>query len=305
MAPTVRAFRSQRQQNQARSAFLFLSPFLILFVLFRLGPVLASFALSFTHFDGLTRMSWAGLANYHSILLGTEAATRLFWQSVGNTLYYTVGELVLEAAIGLGLALLVNAQRLRLKALWRSAYYLPVITSAVAASMIWLWIYNSQAGLLNQLLRALGLPRFAWLGDPKLAMGSIIVMATWGGAGWSMVIYLAGLQGIPASLYEAAKIDGASGWQQLWRITLPLLQPVTLFVVIMGCISNLQMFSQAFVMTGGGPLNATMTVTFQIWNNAFKFMRLGYASAMSFLLFLVIFAASLLNNRLLGGRVEY
>lgn len=292
-------------RGQGCTALVFLAPFLLLFVVFRAGPVLASLALSFTHYDGLSRPTWAGLQNYQNILFGTEAATRLFWISVGNTVYYTVSELLLEMVIGLTLALLVNARLLRAKALWRSVYYLPVITSAVAASMIWLWIYNSQAGLLNLLLQGLGLPRFSWLGDPRLAMPSIVVMATWGGAGWSMVIYLAGLQGIPLSIYEAARIDGATAWQQFWHITLPLLRPVTLFVVIMGCIANLQMFSQAFIMTNGGPLNATITVTFEIWNNAFKFSRLGYASAMSFLLFLVIFGASLLNNRLFGGGVEY
>ena len=286
-------------------ALLFLAPFMTLFLTFRAGPVLASLVLSFTSYDGLSRPVWAGIANYSNVLVGTEAATRLFWKSIGNTLYYTACEVVLEMSIGLALALLVNARGLRAKALWRSVYYLPVITSAVAASMIWLWIYNSQTGLLNLVLQGLGLPKQSWLGDPRLAMPSIIVMAVWGGVGWSMVIYLAGLQDIPVSLYEAARIDGASGWQRFQYITVPLLQPVTLFVVVMSCISNLQVFSQVFVMTNGGPLNATITVTFQMWVNAFRFFRLGYASAMSFILFLVIFAISVLNSRLFGGRVEY
>ena len=293
------------RRSSGLTAFLFLAPFLTLFVVFRAGPVLASFVLSFAAYDGLSQPIWVGFENYRSILFGAEAATRLFWKSVGNTLYYTAGELALEMMIGLALALLVNAQRLRAKAFWRSIYYLPVITSAVAAAMIWLWIYNSQSGLLNLLLQALGLPPQSWLGNPRLAMPSIIVMAVWGGAGWSMVIYLAGLQGIPLTLYEAARIDGASAWRQFLHITLPLLRPVTFFVVIMSCISNLQVFSQMFVMTGGGPLNATISVTLQIWTNAFRFFRLGYASAMSFLLFVVIFAISVLNSRFLGGSVEY
>ncbi len=285
-------------------ALLFLAPFLLLFVVFRIGPVLASLVLSFTNYDGLSRPVWVGAANYGNILFGSEAASRLFWVSVGNTLYYTVGELALEASIGLALALLVNARVLRIKALWRSFFYLPVITSAVAAAMIWLWIYNSQTGLLNLLLKGLGLPNQSFLGDPRLAMPSIIVMAVWGGVGWTMVIYLAGLQGIPAGLYDAARIDGASGWQQFWYITLPQLQPVTFFVVVMSCISNLQVFSQMFIMTNGGPLNTTISVTLEIWLNAFRFFRFGYASAMSFLLFVVIFAISLLNNRVLGGNRE-
>lgn len=282
-------------------AFLFLLPFLLLFVLFRALPVVASLALSFTEYDGLSRPVWVGLANYQDILFGTEAATRLFWQSVVNTLYFTIGEVGLEMIIGLLLALLVNSRLLHARALWRTAYYLPVVTSMVAASMIWLWLYNPQAGLLNQVLELLGLPPLKWLSDPALAMPSIIIMAVWQGIGWSMVIYLAGLQGIPDTLYEAAMIDGANARQQFRYITLPLLAPVTLFVVIISCITALQVFSQVFVMTQGGPLNATTTVTLQIWTNGFRFFRLGFASAMSFLLFLVIAGISVLNNWLFGG----
>jgi ABC-type sugar transport system permease subunit len=291
--------------NQGLMAFLFLLPFVLLFVVFRAGPVVASLVLSFMEYDGLSRPVWIGLANYENILFGTEAATRLFWQSVANTLYFTVGEVGLEMVTGLSLAVLVNSRLLRARPLWRTAYYLPVVTSLVAASMIWVWLYHPQAGLFNQVLQMVGLPRLKWLSDPNLAMPSIILMAVWQGAGWSMVIYLAGLQGIPETLYEAAKIDGATAWQQFRYLTLPLLAPVTLFVVIISCISALQVFSQVFVMTGGGPLNATTTVTHQIWINGFRFFRLGFASAMSFLLFLVILVISVVNNRLFGGSVEY
>ncbi len=286
-------------------AAVFLAPFLLLFVAFRAGPVLASLVLSLTDYDGLSRPIWVGLAHYKDILTGTEASTRLFWKSVVNTLYFTVGQVGFEMTTGLGLALLVNARILKAKSVWRTVYYLPVVTSLVAASMIWLWLYHPQSGLLNLVLQRLGLPRLTWLSDIRLAMPSIILMTVWQGAGWSMVIYLAGLQGIPESLYEAAQIDGAEKWQQFHHITLPLLAPVTLFVVIISCISALQVFSQIFVMTGGGPLNATTTVTHQIWTNAFRFFRLGFASAMSFLLFLVILMISILNNRLFGRSIEY
>jgi ABC-type sugar transport system permease subunit len=293
------------QTSRELLAFLFLLPFLLLFVVFRIGPVLASLAFSFTEYDGLSRPIWIGFDNYQNILFGTEAASRLFWQSVGNTLYFTAGEVSLEMIFGLALALLVNARFLRAKALWRTAYYLPVVTSVVAASMIWLWLYHPQAGLFNQALAMLGLPPLKWLTEPSQAMPSIILMAVWQGIGWSMVIYLAGLQGIPDTLYEAAKIDGAGAWAQFRFITLPLLAPVTLFVVIISSISALQVFSQVFVMTQGGPLNATTTVTHQIWTNGFRFFRLGFASAMSFLLFLVILVISVVNNWLFGGEVEY
>ena len=297
--------RKSERRGSNWIAFLFLMPFLLLFVVFRIGPVLASLLLSFTDYDALSSPRWVGVANYRNILMGTEAATLLFWKSVGNTLYYTAGQVGLEIIVGLALALLVNARILRAKAVWRTAYYIPVVTSAVAASMMWLWLYQPQAGLLNAILQSLGLPRLGWLSDPRLAMPSVILMAVWQGAGWSMVIYLAGLQGIPESLYEAARIDGATAKQQFLYVTLPLLAPVTLFVVIISCISALQVFAQVYVMTHGGPLNATTTVTYQIWNNAFRFYRLGYASAMSFLLFLVILVISIVNNRVFGGNVEY
>lgn len=286
-------------------AFVFLFPFMLLFIVFRAGPVLAALALSFTSYDVLSPPKWVGLSNYASILFGTEAATRLFWRSTVNTLYFTVGEVALEMIAGLALAMLVNTRRLRAKALWRACFYTPVVTSLVAASMIWLWLYNPQIGLLNVLLKGFGLPTLKWLNDPKLAMPCIIIMTVWQGAGWSMVIYLAGLQGIPETLYEAARIDGANSWQQFWKVTLPLLTPVTLFIVVISCISALQVFSQMFVMTEGGPLNATITVTYHMYLNAFRFYRLGYASAMSFLLFLIILVISVLNNTIFGGRIEY
>lgn len=286
-------------------AFLFLLPFMLLFVVFRAGPVLAALALSFTTYDVLSPPKWIGISNYANILFGTEAATRLFWRSTTNTLYFTAGQVTFEMVSGLALAMLVNSRLLRGKALWRVFFYVPVVTSLVASSMIWLWLYNPQIGLLNAMLQGLGLPGLKWLGDPKLAMPSIILMAAWQGAGWSMVIYLAGLQGIPHSLYEAARIDGANSWQQFWKLTLPLLAPVTLFIVVMSCITDLQVFSQMFVMTEGGPLNTTMTVTYHMYLSAFRFYRLGYASAMSFLLFLAILGISVLNTRIFGGRVEY
>jgi multiple sugar transport system permease protein len=278
---------------------------MLLFIVFKAGPVIASLVLSFTSYDALSPPVWVGLANYRDILLGTEAATRLFWRAVANTLYFTVGQVSLEALTGLGLAILVNSRALRGRTIWRTAYYLPVVTSTVAVSMVWLWIYNPQVGLLNSMLRSLGLPTLTWLSDPKLAMPSIIAVAVWQGAGWSMLIYLAGLQSIPESFYESARIDGASGWQQFRHVTVPLLMPVTLFIVIMSCISALQVFAQVYVMTQGGPLNATITVTYHIWNNAFRFYRLGYASAMAFLLGIVIVAISVVNAKVFGGRVEY
>jgi multiple sugar transport system permease protein len=297
--------RKRIRWRNGLTAALFLAPFLILFVVFTLGPVLAALFLSFTRFDGIQPPRWVGLENYYQVLFGKEAATKLFWKSLGNTIYFAVAQVGLEMVCGLALAVLVNSRLLKAKTMWRVVYYVPVVTSAVVSSLIWLWLYNPQGGLLNMILESLGLSPLKWLSDPHLAMPSIILMSVWQGAGWSMVIYLAGLQGIPESLYEAARIDGANGRQQFRSITLPLLMPVTLFVVIIGFIGALQMFSPVYVMTQGGPLNSTITVTYQMWQTAFRFFRLGYASAMSFLLFLVILAISLINNRVFGARVDY
>jgi multiple sugar transport system permease protein len=301
---SLRSLTSARRRPGLTAA-VFLLPFMLLFVVFRIGPVLAALILSFTNYDGVTVPKAIGTTNYGAILFGKDAASRLFWTSLGNTLYYTFGQVAFETVIGLGLAVLVNIKMLKAKTVWRVMYYVPVVTSAVASSMIWLWLYNPQSGLFNAVLKGLGLPGQTWLSNPALAMPSVIAMAVWQGAGWSMVIYLAGLQGIPASLYEAATIDGANSRQQFWYVTLPLLMPVTLFVILMGCISNLQMFSQVYVMTQGGPLNTTLTVTYHMWEYGFRFFRIGYASAMSFLLFLVILAISVLNSRIFGGNVEY
>jgi len=305
MTAIAQSPRKRIRWRNGLTAALFLAPFLILFVVFTLGPVLAALILSFTRFDGIQPPRWVGLENYYQVLFGREAATKLFWKSLSNTIYYAVAQVSLEMVCGLALAVLVNSKLLKAKTMWRVVYYVPVVTSAVVSSLIWLWLYNPQGGLLNMILESLGLSPLKWLSDPKLAMPSIILMSVWQGAGWSMVIYLAGLQGIPESLYEAARIDGANGRQQFRSITLPLLMPVTLFVVIIGFIGALQMFSPVYVMTQGGPLNSTITVTYQMWQTAFRFFRLGYASAMSFLLFLVILAISLINNRVFGARVEY
>lgn len=275
------------------------------FVVFSIGPILAGLALSFASYDALSPPKWVGIANYANILFGTEESTHIFWRSVVNTMYFAVGQVGLEMISGLALALLANARLLRAKTMWRIFFYTPVITSTIASALIWLWLYNVQVGLFNTILTGLGLPTLRWLVDPKLAMLCVIIMSTWAGAGWSMVVYLAGLQGIPESLYEAARIDGANGWQQFWKVTLPLLMPVTFFIVIMGFIGSLQVFGQVYVMTQGGPIGATMTITYHIYNTAFQYYRLGYASAMSFLLFLLILFFSVLNYRFFGGRVEY
>jgi ABC-type sugar transport system permease subunit len=211
----------------------------------------------------------------------------------------------------------VNAG-LRGISLYRTTYYLPVVTSLVAISMVWMWLYDPNYGLLNYGLELISraasfalrkevmLPPQAWIGDPGKAMASIVVMSIWRGLGYNMVIYLAGLQGIPHHLYEAARIDGAGRWQQFRSITWPLLKPTTAFILVISVIGASQVFAQVYVMTNGGPNNATTTIVHQIFQNAFSFMKMGYASAMAFVLFAIIFLLSIINLRLLrGGEVEY
>jgi ABC-type sugar transport system permease subunit len=220
-------------------------------------------------------------------------------------------------ALALLLALLLNTG-LRGITVYRTVYYLPVVTSLVAVSLVWMWIYDPNYGLLNHFLQLLSealslllgrdivIPPQTWLADPGLAMLAIIAMSIWRGLGYNMVIYLAGLQSIPDHLYEAAIIDGATPWQRFWSITWPLLKPTTAFILVISVIGASQVFAQVYVMTNGGPNNATTVIVHQVFQNAFSFMKMGYASAMAFVLFGLIFVMSLINLRLLrGGEVEY
>ncbi len=293
--------------REERTAYLFLSPGIALFFLFVLVPVVAAFYLSFCRYDIIHSPSWIGLRNYSRI--GQDLANHgVFYLSLRNTAQYAVSTIPLGMALALALALLLNAG-LRGVTLYRTTYYLPVVTSLVAVSLVWMWIYDPTYGLLNHLLGKLSGGRITpqtWLANPGQAMPAIIAMSIWRGLGYNMVIYLAGLQGIPDHLYEAALLDGASPWQRFRAITWPLLRPTTAFIFVISTIGASQVFAQVYVMTNGGPNNATTTIVHQIFQNAFSFMKMGYASAMAFVLFGLIFVLSLINLRLLrGGEVEY
>jgi multiple sugar transport system permease protein len=303
-------------RRQARTARLFLTPGLLLFFLFVLIPVLAAFYLSFCRYDIIHSPTWIGADNYAR--LADDIGSRgVFYLSLRNTAQYALGTIPIGMALALALALLLNAG-LRGITIYRTVYYLPVVTSLVAVSLVWMWIYDPNYGLLNHLLQLLSraasaiggreivIPPQTWLADPGQAMPSIIAMSIWRGLGYNMVIYLAGLQSIPAHLYEAAIIDGATPWQRFRAITWPLLKPTTAFILIVSVIGASQVFAQVYVMTNGGPNNATTVIVHQIFQNAFSFMKMGYASAMAFVLFGLIFVMSLVNLRLLrGGEVEY
>jgi multiple sugar transport system permease protein len=227
---------------------------------------------------------------------------------MGHTAYFTFGSMLPTMAIGLGLAVILNT-KIRGLGLFRTAYYLPAITPLVISSLIWKWVYNADYGLANYYLLKLHLISHpvAWLADEHLAMPAVIVMQIWIGVGFNMVVYLAGLQAIPAELYEAAEVDGAGPWQRFRRITLPLLAPTTLFLIVIQTILGMQIFDQIFIMTNGGPPGpggATTTVNYYIWTQAFRYFRMGYASALAWTLFGVLFVVSLAQFRWYLNRVE-
>ncbi len=289
---------SLARRKEALAAAIFVGPWFLGFIVFMGGPILASAVLSFCNFDVLHPAEFVGLDNYIEMI----AQDKVFWISLGNTIYMMIG-VPFSLAIGLALALLVNIEK-RGTSVFRTLFYLPAIVPVVASSMIWLWILNSRMGLVNIALGWLGLYQPNWLTDELWAKPSIILMLLWG-SGASMVIWLAGLKGIPNHLYEAATIDGAGHWGQFRNVTLPMLSPYIFFNLIMGIISTFQIFAQAYIMTSGGPANATLFYVYYIFNQAYKYLRMGYASAMAWILFLIILGLTLLNIKLAPRWVHY
>jgi len=285
-------------KSEARAALLFLSPALVLLTIFFFVPVMAGFALSLTDFDLYTigdphNVRMVGLRNYKELL-----TSGIFWTAFGNTLYFALVGGPLTVAVSLGAALLVNAKVTRYKALFRTIYFAPVVTTLVAVSIVFKYIYHPRFGMLNRFLDTIGLPQPDWLGNPKLAMFAIILLAVWKGFGYTMIIFIAGLQQIPEELYEAARLDGAGAWKQFRHVTLPMLAPTFLFVGIVVAIGQLQIFAEPYVMTRGGPLNKTVTMVMLMYEQGFKFWEMGYAAAVAFVLFVVIGAATLVQMRL-------
>jgi multiple sugar transport system permease protein len=282
-------------RSQAIAGYVFIAPAMLIFCVFTLLPVAIALYLSFTDYDVFTRLDWIGASNYQDVF-----DDEFFWRALVNTTTYTAWTIPFSMAIGLGLALLLN-QKLRGLGVYRTIYYMPVVTSMVAVAMIWIQLFDPLYGVISNALESVGVGGIDWLGDPNLAMPSVIAVSVWKVIGWNMLIYLAGLQGIPEYLKEAAAIDGANGWQTFFRITLPLLQPTTFFIFVTSLIGAFQVFDQVYVMTGGGPANATTTLVHQIYNAAFKAFDMGYAAAMSFVLFAIILVVSLISMRALNG----
>jgi multiple sugar transport system permease protein len=279
--------------------YVCISPWLLGFLLFVLGPMVASLAISLLRWDLLSAARFVGWANYQKML----SRDPLFWQSLRVTAIYTVVYVPLELAGGLVLALVMN-QRLRFIGIFRTIYYLPSVLPGVAFVVLWMWILNPNAGLVNTLLSYIGIQGPRWLADPDWALPALLLMSVWG-LGRSMVIYLASLQGVPRQLYEAASIDGANTWQSFWRITLPMLTPTIFFNLILSIISTFQTFTSAYVSTDGGPLDATLFYVLYLFRQAFQYFNMGYASALAWVLFLLILSLTMIILRSSEGWVYY
>lgn len=287
------------RQREAILFYLCISPWLIGFVLFYLGPIIASFYISLTEWDLLTSPQFVGIDNY--VRLFTRDALAL--KSFKVTLVYTLVYVPLDLIFGLSLALLLN-QKLRGIGAFRTVYYLPSVLSGVAYVVMWMWMFNPQHGLINTLLSYAGIQGPRWLLDPKWALSALIMMSLWG-VGRSMIIFLAGLQDIPVVLYEVAEIDGANRWNKFWKVTLPLLTPSLLFNLIFGIILTFQTFTNAFVATNGGPLDSTLFYVLYLYRKAFEHLQMGYASAMAWVLFLIVLGCTLVIFLTSGKWVFY
>lgn len=277
---------------------MFALPWLLGFLIFTLGPLLVSIYLSFTSYDVLNPPKFIGLENYRTLFRDP-----LFWKSLYNTFYMVVIGVPVNIIVAFGIALLLNVE-LKGIALYRAIYYLPSITPVVASSILWLWILNADFGILNSTLAMFGIRGPNWLADPSWAKLAIIMMGAWQ-AGGNMLIYLAGLKGIPAQLYEAAEIDGAGTWYKFWRITIPMISPTLFFNLIMGIIGTFQIFTQAYIMTGGGPLDSTLFYVYYLFNNAFSYFKMGYACSMAWILFLIILVLTAIQFKLASRWVYY
>ena len=286
------------KSREARAAAWFLTPALVVLVVFFFVPVIAGFALSVTDFDlysigDISNLRFIALRNYGAVL-----SSDVFWTAFVNTLYFSLIGGPLTVAASLAAALLVNAKATRLKPLFRTVFFAPVVTTLVAVAVVFRFLYNPRFGMINRALESVGIAPIDWLGDPKWAMPAIILLAVWKNFGYNMIIFIAGLQNVPEELYEAARIDGAGEWKQFRHVTLPMLGPTFLFVGIVTAIGYLQLFAEPYVMTRGGPVNSTLSAVMLMYQQGFRWWRMGYAAAIAFLLFMVIAAATALQMKL-------
>jgi multiple sugar transport system permease protein len=281
--------KSRTYWQRTAEGYLFVLPWIVGFAVFTAGSLAGSFAISLTEWNLVGTPKFVGLGNYEKMV-----NDRLFWQSLKVTLLYLLN-VPLNLALGLLLALLLN-QKVKGLSVFRTVFYLPSVTAGVAVSLLWLWIFNPRYGTVNVLLSYVGIQGPLWLGSETWAMPALIIMSIWG-VGGGMLIYLGALQGIPTALYEAATIDGAGAWRKFLNITVPMITPVLLLNLVMGIIGSFQAFTQAYIMTGGGPNYATFLYVYYLYQAAFEFFTMGYAAALSWVLFLIILACTFVIMR--------
>ena len=286
--------------REALWGYLFLFPNILGFLAFNIFPLLFAIGMSFTRWDLISEPTFVGLANYEKLFLEDES----FRIAVKNTLFFTAMSVPAGTVISLVLANVLN-QKIRGTTFYRTAYFLPVVSSSIAVALVWAWVFNPDFGLVNELLSTFGLPRLKWLASSTWALPAVVIVSVWRGLGPSTVIFLAGLQGIPEELYDAAKIDGANARQLFRHITIPMLSPTTFFVIVVSIIGSFQVFDLVFMMTQGGPGRATLVLVYYIYQHAFRWFGMGYAASIAFVLFIVIFILTLIQLRLSGRWVHY
>jgi len=288
------------KKREAILGYFYISPWLIGFLIFVAGPMIASLYFSFCDYQLLIPPKWIGINNYVRIFSDDP----LFMKSLWNTLYYTVGSVILGVIGSLILAVLLN-QRVRGETIFRSMFYLPTLTPAVAMAILWGWLFNTEFGLINRTLARIGIQGPAWLYSTEWVIPSFIIMSLWGIGGSRMIILLAGLQGIPQELYDAAEVDGVNWWTRFRYVTFPLLSPSLFFVTVTGIIGSFQVFTTSYIMTSGGPANASLFYVLYLYRNAFEYFKMGYASALAWILFIIVIILTLLQFRLAGKWVYY
>jgi multiple sugar transport system permease protein len=287
------------RQQEERSFYLFILPWLIGFVLFTGGPVVYSFIMSLTNWTGIKTRDWVGFDNYIKLL----TVDTNFWIVLKNTFVYGIGSVIFGTILALGVALLMN-QKVPGISILRTLYYLPSVTSGIAIAIMWGWMFNPKAGLINYILSLFGVQGPGWFSSTIWAMPGLIIVSLWG-IGPNMIILLAGLQGIPQQLYEAARIDGANRWHEFRHVTLPMLSPVLFYVVVISMIGSFQIFDNVLVLTNGGPGTATRVFVFDLYQNAFVNSRMGYASAQAWILCMIIMGLTWLTFRISKRQVQY
>jgi multiple sugar transport system permease protein len=294
-SPTMK-FITDKIKNSQKIGYLMSMPYLISFILFVAFPLLFSFILIFHKWNIVTPMEWVGMRNFVRLFQDVQ-----FFKSIGNTLIFLLIHIPLQIIVALLLAVLLN-QRIKFRGFFRAIFFLPVIISGVVITILWNQLYNYETGLFNLLLMKIGFTRIPWVNDPSWAMPSIAIMATWKNVGLYIVLFLIGLQGIPKYLYEAAEIDGASPIQQFFHITVPALNSTMVLVIILSTIGGFSLFIEPFVMTGGGPMNSTLSAMLYIYNQAFYFSHMGYAATLGFFFAFIVLIVVLIQKKIVENK---